>query len=142
MKLDDVKKLHQKKYRTQFGCYLVEGEHLVIELEKAAKQQVSLKDTQLYVTEKYQDWAGPFYKTVVSDKQMAQLSDTKTPQGILARVPLPKPSIFSESIDGPSTDGASHLAQDERRCGTVYLPSRSTRPRQPWHHFKNSSVVR
>jgi TrmH family RNA methyltransferase len=90
MKLDDVKKLHQKKYRQQFGCYLVEGEHLILELEKAVGLQSALKDTQLYVTEKYQDWAGPFYKTVVSDKQMAQLSDTKTPQGIIARVPLPK----------------------------------------------------
>ncbi|MEC7511373.1 MAG: RNA methyltransferase, partial [Pseudomonadota bacterium] len=31
MKLSDVKKLHQKKFRTQFGFYLVEGEHLVLE---------------------------------------------------------------------------------------------------------------
>ena len=28
MKLDDVKKLQQKKYREQFGHFLVEGEHL------------------------------------------------------------------------------------------------------------------
>ncbi len=38
MKLDDIKKLHQKKYRQSFGQFLVEGEHLVLELEKAAKQ--------------------------------------------------------------------------------------------------------
>jgi TrmH family RNA methyltransferase len=30
MKLDDVKKQHQKKYRQQLGCYLVEGEHLIL----------------------------------------------------------------------------------------------------------------
>ena len=28
MKLDDVKKLQQKKYREQFGHFLVEGEQL------------------------------------------------------------------------------------------------------------------
>jgi len=35
MKFDDIKKLHQKKYRTEFGHFLVEGEHLVLELQKA-----------------------------------------------------------------------------------------------------------
>ena len=36
MKLDDIKKLHQKKYRAEFGHFLVEGEHLVLERPKAA----------------------------------------------------------------------------------------------------------
>ncbi|RZH97266.1 RNA methyltransferase, partial [Staphylococcus condimenti] len=36
MKFDDIKKLHQKKYRAEFGRFLVEGEHLVLELQKAA----------------------------------------------------------------------------------------------------------
>ena len=36
MKFEDIKKLHQKKYRDEFGCFLVEGEHLVQELQKAA----------------------------------------------------------------------------------------------------------
>ena len=36
MKLEDLKKLHQKRYREEFGYFLVEGEHLVLELQKAA----------------------------------------------------------------------------------------------------------
>ncbi len=36
MKLDDIRKLHQKKYRAEFGHFLVEGEHLALELQKAA----------------------------------------------------------------------------------------------------------
>ena len=36
MKFDDIKKLHQKKYREEFRHFLVEGEHLVLELQKAA----------------------------------------------------------------------------------------------------------
>ena len=119
MKLDDVKKLHQKKYRQQLGCYLVEGEHLILELEKAAKAQFALRDTHLYVTEKYQDWTGPFHKTVVSDKQMAQMSDTKTPQGIVARVPLPK------QVDAKQTDVKQHAesatASSEQALRSIYL---------------------
>ena len=39
MKLEDVGKLHQKKFRDALGHFLVEGEHLVLELQKAARQQ-------------------------------------------------------------------------------------------------------
>ena len=36
MKADDVKKLQQKKYRNEWRHFLVEGEHLILELHKAA----------------------------------------------------------------------------------------------------------
>ncbi|MDO6694477.1 RNA methyltransferase [Aliiglaciecola sp. 3_MG-2023] len=94
MKFDDVKKLHQKKYRSQFGYYLVEGEHLVLELQKALKTHTDAGDITLYVTEEYQGWASQLSMDCtianLNKKQMAQLSDTKTPQGIIACVPLPK----------------------------------------------------
>lgn len=100
MKLSDVKKLHQKKYRTQFGFYLVEGEHLVLELLNVLKQ-ASVSDAgnvgvTLYATESYRDWVSTHfggieqhYKLeIVSTQQMQQLSDTPSPQGIIAKVPL------------------------------------------------------
>jgi TrmH family RNA methyltransferase len=103
MKLNDVKKLHQKKYRAQLGYYLVEGEHLVLELQKTelskidlqgnVKNQPRLNAVTLYVTEEYQYWASQlnaqFTIVTINNKQMVQLSDTKTPQGIIACVPLP-----------------------------------------------------
>ena len=93
MKLNDVKKLHQKKYRSQLGYYLVEGEHLILELHKAAKSQAAITKVTLYVTADYQDWAkqleSDFEIVTVNSKQMALISDTKTPQGIVALVPLP-----------------------------------------------------
>jgi TrmH family RNA methyltransferase len=93
MKIDDAKKLHQKKYRQEFGHYLVEGEHLILELQKAALTNLSLQKSRLFVTERHADWQSPFHITVIGDKQMAQLSDTKTPQGIVAVVPLPEPAL-------------------------------------------------
>ncbi len=98
MKLSDVKKLHQKKYRTQFGYYLVEGEHLILELLKSAPKNT----VTVYVTSDYEAWLGsaradyaPLLRDdviqvqIVTSVQMQQISDTKSPQGIIARVPLP-----------------------------------------------------
>ena len=33
MKLEDIKKLHQKKFREELKHFVIEGEHLVQELE-------------------------------------------------------------------------------------------------------------
>ncbi|MGK0444726.1 MAG: TrmH family RNA methyltransferase [Bermanella sp.] len=124
MKLDDAKKLHQKKYRTQLGYYLVEGEHLVLELQKAAKQNgQNFKNTQLYVTEEYQEWANAldadFKIFTISKKHMAQLSDTKTPQGIVACVPLPDLQEASPLSVNPQKYIYLHEAQDPGNLGTI-----------------------
>lgn len=70
------------------GHFLVEGEHLVLELQKAVRLRPELAASQLLVTEKYQGWQSGFDTRVISDKQMVQLADTQTPPGILAVVPL------------------------------------------------------
>jgi TrmH family RNA methyltransferase len=93
MKFDDVKKLHQKRYREELGYYLVEGEHLVLELQKAAERNSQLLMCELYLTKEHANWRSPFVTHVVNAAQMAQLSDTRTPQGIVALVPvLPPPA--------------------------------------------------
>ena len=116
MKLDDVKKLHQKKYRGQFGFYLVEGEHLVLELVKAvnghahrsAGEMPTAESITLYVTDEYEQKAraldSRFTLVNVTQKQMSQMSDTKTPQGIIACVPLP-------SAKARSTEGAANATE-------------------------------
>ncbi|MEO9944364.1 RNA methyltransferase [Paraglaciecola sp.] len=123
MKLDDVKKLHQKKYRTQLGYYLVEGEHLILELQKAALTQRDLNDITLYVTEDYQDWAAKlqfeFTLVAVTTKQMSQLSNTKSPQGIVACVPLPK--VIDKKREGSNNELCIYLheVQDPGNLGTI-----------------------
>jgi len=127
MKIDDIKKLHQKKYRAEFGCYLVEGEHLILELEKAADKQPNLQNAKLFVTENYQYWQTRFEKTVISERQMQQISDTKSPQGIVAVVPIPSAknlarassTLTSEEKNG--TERAIYLfeTQDPGNLGTI-----------------------
>lgn len=117
MKLDDIKKLHQKKYRQAFGHFLVEGEHLVQELEKAAAVTPHWQQAQLLVTSAYQDWPGDWPRQVISDRHMAQLADTKTPQGILAVVPLPPPFSPGEAAIGKAV--YLHEVQDPGNLGTI-----------------------
>jgi TrmH family RNA methyltransferase len=88
MKFDDLKKLHQKKYRQALGYFLVEGEHPVLELQKAAARNPALQACELYVTKEHAHWRSPFETHVLSEIQMAQISDTRTPQGIIALVPM------------------------------------------------------
>ncbi len=117
MKLDDIKKLQQKKYRNEFGHFLVEGEHLLLELQKAAVHSPALLDSQLYVTAAHEHWQSPFRTQLISDRQMAQIADTQTPQGILAVVPMaaltPPASAASERAI------YLHEIQDPGNLGTI-----------------------
>ena len=88
MKLEDIRKLHQRKFREQFGCFLLEGEHLVQELQKAAIHDRRLRASEIYLTREYAHWASELPMHVVKSHQMAQLSETRSPQGIAAVVPL------------------------------------------------------
>lgn len=114
MKFDDLKKLHHKKYRAALGHYLVEGEHLVLELQQAYGQASGIV---LYVTERYAEWPSPFAKHIITERQMAQLSDTKSPQGIIAVVPLPE----SAPVSSAPGEQAIYLwqVQDPGNLGTI-----------------------
>lgn len=115
MKLDDVRKLQQRKFRDELGVFLAEGEHLVLELQKAAECNPALRGAQLFVTAEHADWPGSFEKHVISDRQMARISDTREPQGIVAVVPkLPAaaPRAGERAI-------YLHEAQDPGNLGSI-----------------------
>lgn len=115
LKFDDLKKLHQKKYRYETGYFLVEGEHLVLELQQAAQHNPALQDCELFITENYQGFQTPFKKNLLNAKQMAQLSDTKTPQGIIAVTP------FLPAIAPTAAERVVYLheIQDPGNLGTI-----------------------
>lgn len=88
MKFEDIKKLHQKKFREEYGCFLLEGEHLVQELEKAAAANERLRASEIYLTRDYEHWQSSLPIHVVNSRHMRQLGETREPQGIAAVVPL------------------------------------------------------
>ena len=88
MKFEDIKKLHQKKFREELRHFVVEGEHLVQELERAAVRDPRLRASEIYVTRDFAQWSSAMPIHVVQSKQMAQISETRSPQGIAAVVPF------------------------------------------------------
>jgi TrmH family RNA methyltransferase len=115
MKLDDVRKLHQKKFRDLLGHFLVEGEHLILELQKAARHNPALRRSTLYVTQEHAHWQGPFETHVIADHQMARISDTRKPQGMIAVVPVlqaPAPRDGERAV-------YLHEVQDPGNLGTI-----------------------
>jgi RNA methyltransferase, TrmH family len=115
MKFDDLRKLHQKKFRESFGHFLVEGEHLVLELQKAALHDSRLRGSEIYVTHEFGQWQSPFPTHVINARHMAQLSETRAPQGIVAVVPLltPPPARAGEIAI------CLHQIQDPGNLGTI-----------------------
>lgn len=93
MNLDELRRLHDRKTREESGAFLAEGEHLVLELEKAAARDPRLLASELYVTAEHAGWSSPFAVHVIGSRQMARISETRSPQGLVARVPiLPPPA--------------------------------------------------
>ena len=88
MKFDDIKRLHEKKFREKLGHFIVEGEHLVQELEKAAARDARLRESKIFMTRDFSNWSSALPMNIVQSKHMAQISETRSPQGIAALVPL------------------------------------------------------
>jgi RNA methyltransferase, TrmH family len=113
VKFEDLKKLHQKKFRAELGYFLLEGEHLVQELQKAVSHDTRLRASEIYLTREYEHWTSSLPMHVVNSRHMAQLSETRSPQGIAAVVPiLPTPAaqpgeraIYLHEIQDPGNLG-------------------------------------
>lgn len=113
MKVEDIRKLHLKKFREEHGCFLLEGEHLVQELQKAAAGDARLRASEIYLTREYEQWQSSLPIHVVTSRQMTLLSETRSPQGIAAVVPLlvPPPrqpgqrAVYLHEIQDPGNLG-------------------------------------
>jgi TrmH family RNA methyltransferase len=115
LKHEDIKKLHQKKFREELGHFVIEGEHLVQELEKAAKRDARLRQSEIYVTRDFAHWSSALPMHIVQSKQMAQISETRSPQGIAAVVPLLEPA----APRGGERAIYLHEVQDPGNLGTI-----------------------
>jgi RNA methyltransferase, TrmH family len=115
VKFEDIRKLHQKKFREELGHFLIEGEHLVQELQKAALHDARLRSSEIYVTHEYAGRAGQLATQVINARHMAQISETRSPQGVAAVVPLltpPPPRAGERAI-------YLHEIQDPGNLGTI-----------------------
>ena len=87
----------------------------MLELQKAAQRDPRLRASELYVTFEHAEWRSPFQMHVINSRHMAQLSETRTPQGLVARVPIlppPPPQPGERAI-------CLHEIQDPGNLGTI-----------------------
>ena len=121
MNFDDLKSLRHKKHRDRLGFFSAEGEHLVLELGKAMSRRSDLAAARILVSEEYLAAGLPagFPRQLaietLSARQMVQLSETRSPQGVIAVVPMlttPVPRVAERAI-------YLHQIQDPGNLGTI-----------------------
>ena len=129
----EIKKLKQKKYRTQTGTFLAEGYRNVCDsMQKAAARM-------LFVQTEFEHPVPECENTYLVTKEvMQELSDTDTPQGIAAVFSIPKEKEISSPrvllLNGVSdpgnmgtilrtalASGFTDIILDEK-CADVYSP--------------------
>jgi TrmH family RNA methyltransferase len=121
MNFDDLKRLRHRKHREELRHFLAEGEHLVIELGKAVARRPELAAARILATHEYLAAGLPDAFPVdlpiepVSGRQMDQLRETRSPQGVVAVVPMlaPLPPSATERVI------YLHQAQDPGNLGTI-----------------------
>lgn len=114
-KIKEIQELQKKgKARRETGLFVVEGERIVSELPEDRIEE-------LYLSEEYvKAHPGKRAGEVLPDHVFAKLSDTKTPQGILAVMRKPV-FVLEEAL---RTNGGLYLAleavQDPGNLGTIF----------------------
>jgi len=121
MNFDDLKKLRHKKYRDELGFFFAEGEHLALELGKALTHRPQLASARVLVSEEYfaaglpSGFPRQLAIETLNARQMSQLSETRSPQGVIAVVPMLTPPARE---DGERAIYL-HQIQDPGNLGTI-----------------------
>ncbi|WP_339228337.1 RNA methyltransferase [Oceanobacillus sp. FSL K6-2867] len=108
-KVKQWKKLHKRKERIQAGAFLVEGFHLV---EEAVNSNWTVREVIMQKDVELPNWTNAYPVVSVSENVMAYISQTATPQGIIAVIESYKQSeqngnhlLLIDSIQDPGNLG-------------------------------------
>lgn len=107
-----IKSLHQKKYREEYGEYFVEGIKLVKEAIDEHKTVIKIIICREFLKEHFEDEG--YDVEYVDEKVFSYISDTQTPQGILAII-----KIDNHQQELGNTIFALDNIQDPGNLGTI-----------------------
>lgn len=108
-----LSKLSSKKHREEAGVFLAEGEHLTEMVVNSAYEVENLVMTEEYYAKNQNKFTEDV--VIVPDGIMEKISDTKTPQGVIAVVRLP---LENADITGGRYIYCDNL-QDPGNIGTI-----------------------
>ncbi len=112
------KKLQTKKGREQQQSFLIEGEHLVQEALQSEWEIEQLITTSDYVLPSYL-MSLRHKRTVLGSSLFMQLSETTTPQGLMAVVRKPEAKPFSDIMQKSRSILILDRVQDPGNVGTM-----------------------
>ncbi|WP_067730644.1 TrmH family RNA methyltransferase [Oceanobacillus damuensis] len=119
------KKLHKRKERTNTGLFLIEGFHL---LEEAFNSDWQINEIIVQEGATLPEWATDFLVEPVSENVMAHISQTTTPQGVLAVIKMKKQNAYSgshfliiDSIQDPGNLGTIIRTADAAGMDAIIL---------------------
>ncbi len=122
-KLTLLRKLHQKKYREREQLFFVEGFRSVRQVIENGVIEVQ----ELYFDESQSLWQHHFWKekvgqgsaSLVNENDFADISDTDSPQGILALCKMPPQIAFEALVQRDGIILATDRIQDPGNLGTM-----------------------
>ncbi|MBK9736266.1 MAG: RNA methyltransferase [Saprospiraceae bacterium] len=118
--IKDIKALHQPKFRQIYNKFIAEGDKVCIEFLKSQKFKVQ----QVYITKGHEAYFEAYTRdsiadiTIVSPKEMEQLSALKTATGILLLIERSEDNtnvLLNNSLSAIYLDGV----QDPGNVGTI-----------------------
>ncbi len=124
----EVKQLKNKSKRYETGLYIAEGENVVLEAVLNKPDEIE----SIFVTEKFIDMINPsdFKVYLIPDYIMEGISDTKSPQGILAVMKMTQNSflpdisdiaVYLDNVSDPGNIGTIIRTADAVGISTVIL---------------------
>lgn len=87
-----LSKLNQKKYRSEYGCFIVEGKKGVSEAIASGKEVIQLVMTRQFANQE-KSFGENQETLIVDEKDFAKLAETVTPSGIAAIVRMPNDDL-------------------------------------------------
>ena len=108
-----LKSLSQKKYRHQYGQFLIEGLRIIEELIRSSHKPLKIWTTEETLNEnaKFKKSIIKLNYDIISQKYFSQILNTKTPQYVMALLPIDSQDILTLSgqnilvLDGISDPG-------------------------------------
>ena len=93
-RIKQIRKLKQKKYRTQTGYFLIEGQHLIDEALSANQEIKTIIVSESFAPDNY-DYSNMLF---VSESVMATISSLDSPPGIMAVVRYVPPKVTDRRV--------------------------------------------
>lgn len=118
-----LRKLQQKKYRQKERLFTVEGERAVEQVIENGKLEIRHlffdSGQNLWETEAWRESASRFQSAIIENKDFLEITDTETPQGVLALCAIPAEAEMNTLAGTDGVIVALDRIRDPGNLGTM-----------------------